>query len=792
MDRNDEELVVGNTEYEVSDFGADSVPAPDENFPSVSSNLGGYNRTNSNPATLGNLARGISGLNNLDQDKKKKLPDASKKGDQNQTKGQSSNQSQFPGIPKNKNDNKSSKVKPSSLPDSQGGNKNKLDKKMPPAPGVRGKALSMLSSLRSKRKGGQASTDAEATNEGQQSGIENLISIIPVGNPIVRVVLLVAGPAIPIILFILAVTIIAALIPTFTKNSDMCSTSSGVTFVGTADEKEFLCKMQSPYGNRSYPIFGWVGEDRGDHTHTGVDLSLSCGTPIFAAQGGVVESAGTEGGYGNSVVIKHGNGEFYTRYGHMSSFNVSSGQTVSKGQKIGVTGNTGNSGGCHLHFEVRKSSTFGDAVSAINNYFNASSSNLYTRIGRNMNVSDEFKQNCGSMWQGDPIGESIGSDDSLVSGGYSGSSNFSTSGSQCCVSTTPTTGTGGYCPNGITVEGSGTLDINDYIAGVVTAENSYEENGNIEASKANAVAARTYAINRTNNCQDKIGNSQAAQVYKEPGDIGRRASSETAGQVMLYNGNVFSSEYDSFCGSSGTATYTKVPSDITQVLNLNSKFSGKIAGGHCRGMSQLYARQLQDEGKTYEEILRFFYADGIEITGAASTNSCYVTQNSYTGGIVRYYQIDYDDPYGTFGTIKTHGCGPTAMAVVVSSLSGSNHDPIELTNYACSNDFCTDNGTKNTFFAAAAKKYGLNVKQISANDKDEVLIALNRGDSLVIALVGRGQLFTNSGGHFIVLTGSNGEEVSVHDPASRENSNKTYNFESQIVKETSDFWIISK
>jgi murein DD-endopeptidase MepM/ murein hydrolase activator NlpD len=73
---------------------------------------------------------------------------------------------------------------------------------------------------------------------------------------------------------------------------------------------------------------------------------------VRAAAAGTVVSAGQISGYGNAIVIDHGGG-LGTLYGHLSRFSVRSGQRVSAGQTIGAVGNTGNSTGPHLHFEVR-------------------------------------------------------------------------------------------------------------------------------------------------------------------------------------------------------------------------------------------------------------------------------------------------------------------------------------------------------------------------------------------------------------------------------------------------------
>src|SRR5699024_6012257 len=86
--------------------------------------------------------------------------------------------------------------------------------------------------------------------------------------------------------------------------------------------------------------------------HNGVDFARtdhSVTPPIYAVESGVVETAGFNScGYGNQVIIDHGNG-MKTRYAHMSSLNVSAGQSVSRGEQIGIMGQTGDSTGVHLH-----------------------------------------------------------------------------------------------------------------------------------------------------------------------------------------------------------------------------------------------------------------------------------------------------------------------------------------------------------------------------------------------------------------------------------------------------------
>jgi murein DD-endopeptidase MepM/ murein hydrolase activator NlpD len=86
--------------------------------------------------------------------------------------------------------------------------------------------------------------------------------------------------------------------------------------------------------------------------HEGIDIAVPEGTPILAAASGTVILAGYTGGYGNYTCIDHGSG-LSTCYGHQSGYAVSSGSSVTQGQVIGYSGNTGSSTGPHLHFEVR-------------------------------------------------------------------------------------------------------------------------------------------------------------------------------------------------------------------------------------------------------------------------------------------------------------------------------------------------------------------------------------------------------------------------------------------------------
>jgi murein DD-endopeptidase MepM/ murein hydrolase activator NlpD len=99
------------------------------------------------------------------------------------------------------------------------------------------------------------------------------------------------------------------------------------------------------FGGRSDPF---TGEPE---YHSGLDISAQKGQSVYATADGVVQSAGYTGDYGNLIVVKHAFG-LATRYGHLSSYKVKVGDTVKRGDVIGLVGSTGRSTGAHLHYEI--------------------------------------------------------------------------------------------------------------------------------------------------------------------------------------------------------------------------------------------------------------------------------------------------------------------------------------------------------------------------------------------------------------------------------------------------------
>lgn len=120
--------------------------------------------------------------------------------------------------------------------------------------------------------------------------------------------------------------------------------------------------ISSGYGMRKISLYGY------EKFHAGIDVPAGIGNSILAADGGTVIVSTYDGGYGNYIMVNHGNGRV-TLYAHMSSRAVDVGAEVKKGQVIGYVGSTGNSTGPHLHFEIRINGSAVDPCNYFTGYY---------------------------------------------------------------------------------------------------------------------------------------------------------------------------------------------------------------------------------------------------------------------------------------------------------------------------------------------------------------------------------------------------------------------------------------
>ena len=214
------------------------------------------------------------------------------------------------------------------------------------------------------------------------------------------------------------------------------------------------------------------------------------------------------------------------------------------------------------------------------------------------------------------------------------------------------------------------------------------------------------------------------------------------------------------------------------------------------------SHHLTDEQKiladNYAQNLSIFLGDGM-FQSAPGTSIPSLGDIRFTDGtveVVYFNQLDEryaNQPYGT-DNIGGYGCGPTSMAIVVSSLTDDMVDPVEMAKWAYDNGYwCSKSGSYHALIPAAAKKWGLLVEGCPATEPQRIVDALSDG-KLVVALMTKGH-FTSSG-HFIVLRGVANEKILVADPASTTRSQQSWDL-SIIVSEASrsagaggPFWII--
>ena len=214
---------------------------------------------------------------------------------------------------------------------------------------------------------------------------------------------------------------------------------------------------------------------------------------------------------------------------------------------------------------------------------------------------------------------------------------------------------------------------------------------------------------------------------------------------------------------------------------------------------------LTDEQKElaadYASNLSLFLGDGllqnlVEWTGNSIPSLGNVTFSDGVTPVVYYNQLDEryaSQPYGT-DNIGGYGCGPTAMAIVVSSLTDDMVDPIKMAHWSYENGYwCKSSGSYHALIPAAAEEWGLPVSGCTTSEPQRILDALAEG-KLVVAIMSEGH-FTSSG-HFIVLRGVKDGQIMVADPASYKRSEQLWDL-SIILNEASrraaaggPFWII--
>lgn len=379
-------------------------------------------------------------------------------------------------------------------------------------------------------------------------------------------------------------------------------------------------------------------------------------------------------------------------------------------------------------------------------------------------------------------------------------------------------GYNGVCST-VTVDGK-SIPLDEYIAGVIKQEMGGSQ---IEALKAQAIAARSFVISKKQNDSScTVGNGQFFQAYTTAydGEIYMKAAKETSGMVVSRNGKVATTAYQSHPAgmwqkedSSGWhVTFQRFSDDPSTKWTWNGPSKDTVrrtAGGgslygtemnydnpHNWGMSQTIAMYLAaGENYKYTQIIDLFYKEPIVTLsdGKYDGNISYV--NAQFGKVYYYNQGDYAayQYHPACGSIQACGCGPTSVAIIASSMLKRQISPVETTNKLCAMGGCSAGGSYAGSLTQELKTvYGLNAR--NSNSDQEAITALGTGKALIIVNMGPGMFTT--GGHYMVLAGVNkNREVLVVDPGSRQKTNQWYSFNiimEQRRKHDASYIIVTK
>lgn len=248
-----------------------------------------------------------------------------------------------------------------------------------------------------------------------------------------------------------------------------------------------------------------------------------------------------------------------------------------------------------------------------------------------------------------------------------------------------------------------------------------------------------------------------------------------------------------------TGKVTVTETEVTEIWKIYTI----VYNGEAYFEDKIFALSDEQKGlaENYAQNLSVFLGDGMMqgLLPAESTGLVSLGDIRFSDGaaqVVYYNQLDKryaHKPYGT-DDIGTYGCGPTCMAMVVSSLTNETVDPVEMAHWAYENGYwCSRSGSYHSLIPGAAKAWGLPVQGCGKTEGQRIVDALSQG-KLVVAIMLKGH-FTSSG-HFIVLRGVENGKILVADPANYTRSQQAWDL-SIILNEASGragaggpFWII--
>ena len=230
-------------------------------------------------------------------------------------------------------------------------------------------------------------------------------------------------------------------------------------------------------------------------------------------------------------------------------------------------------------------------------------------------------------------------------------------------------------------------------------------------------------------------------------------------------------------------TKTTAYSNI-DIENFNKKLSDNFKSNYIDTYSTTTTLNSVDgityDNTTYESIHKNLVSD--------LKNSEKISCSTGLSNIVYYNQNDYTESYGYGTTIKSDGCGPVAMAMIISTLTDKKVTPIETAKYSLDNGYRTNGGTSTDFITAIATEHGIKTETLTL-DQESITNALSQSKPILM-IVGPGNFTSRN--HYIILTGiSEDGKVTIADPLSLEKSNQLWEMSTIINEGTGSLWAFS-
>ena len=267
-------------------------------------------------------------------------------------------------------------------------------------------------------------------------------------------------------------------------------------------------------------------------------------------------------------------------------------------------------------------------------------------------------------------------------------------------------------------------------------------------------------------------------------------SSDVQNKLMVNQDTMGNDEVDNLITDNGSTTSSSSSSTSSRSTSSGSSSSTSSSSGNTSGTN---------------------YVTGSTTSSSDGRLKKINIENGFSKQVFYYSQSDYGESYGGYGSIGSHGCGPTSLAIVISSILQEPHDPIELTNYMCNKGWCSDSGASWEQVVSTEKEYAskYGFKQKSVSDLNELREMIKGGNALAVTIMstggGRPNIIFNDGtgmffaGHFFVIAGiaPNGDAIVVDPSSHGGNNGKSTSLE--VLAENNhnsssepSFWVVYK